>query len=152
MAYSISFCTGPGSDLFEINSTTAVITSSYNNSLDRERNGTYYLTIRAKDGGNKTDTVLLVVKITDVNDELPWFSQQVYYANVSEDAVRGTTVRRVTATDLDALVLNKEITYTSTGADAKFYINRATGWSIEFSSNVNNFRCDRTKKSVIKCV
>ena len=127
MAYSISFCTGPGSDLFKVNSTTAVITSSYNNSLDRERNGTYYLTIRAKDGGNKTSTLPLVVKITDVNDELPRFSQQVYYANVSEDAVRGTTVRRVTATDLDALVLNKEITYTSTGADAKFYINRATG-------------------------
>ena len=127
MAYSISFVTGPGSDLFEINSTTAVITSSYNNSLDRERNGTYYLKIRAKDGGNKTSTVPLVVRITDVNDELPRFSQQVYYANVSEDAVRGTTVRRVTATDLDSLVLNKEITYTSTGADAKFYINRATG-------------------------
>ena len=152
MAYSISFCTGPGSDLFEINSTTAVITSSYNNSLDRERNGTYYLTIRAKDGGNKTSTLPLVVKITDVNDELPRFSQQVYYANVSEDAVRGTTVRRVTATDLDSFVLNKEITYTSTGADAKFYINRATGWSIEFSSNVYNVGCDRTKKTVIKCV
>ena len=76
----------------------------------------------------------------------------MYYANVSEDAVRGTTVRRVTATDLDSLVLNKEITYTSTGADAKFYINRATGWSIEFSSNVYNVGCDRTKKSVIKCV
>ena len=52
---------------------------------------------------------------------------QVYYANISEDAARGTTVRRVTATDLDFLILNKEITYTSTGADAKFYINRATG-------------------------
>ena len=132
MAYSIFVCAGPGSDLFEINSTTAVITSSYNNSLDRETNGTYYLTIRATDGGNKTSTVPLVVRITDVNDELPRFSQQVYYANVSEDAVRGTTVRRVTANDLDSLVLNKEITYTSTGADAKFYINRATGWSIEF--------------------
>ena len=81
----------------------------------------------ASDGGNKTSSVPLVVKITDVNDERPQFSQQVYYANVSEDATRGTTVRRVTATDLDFLVLNKEITYTWTGADAKFYINRATG-------------------------
>ena len=81
----------------------------------------------ASDGGNRTSSVPLVVKITDVNDERPRFSQQVYYANVSEDASRGTIVRRVTATDLDFLVLNKEITYTSTGADAKFYINRATG-------------------------
>lgn len=81
----------------------------------------------ASDGGNKTSTVPLVVKVTDVNDERPQFSQQVYFANVSEDATRGTTVRRVTATDLDFLVLNKEITYTWTGADAKFYINRATG-------------------------
>lgn len=85
------------------------------------------MTLVASDGGNKTSSVPLVVKITDVNDERPRFSQQVYYANVSENAARGTTVRRVTATDLDLLVLNKEITYTSTGADAKFYINRATG-------------------------
>ena len=123
--------TGHGSDLFNINSTTAVITTRFNTSLDRETNDTYSLTVRATDSGNKTSTVPLVVKVTDVNDELPRFSQQVYYANVSEDAVRGTTVRRVTATDLDLLVLNKEITYTSTGADAKFYINRATGWSME---------------------
>ena len=119
---------GPGSDIFKINSTTAVITTRYNNSLDRETNDTYSLTIRVTDGGNETSTVPLEIKVTDVNDEVPRFSQQVYYANVSEDAVRGTTVRRVTATDLDLLVLNKEITYTSTGADAKFYINRATGW------------------------
>ena len=85
------------------------------------------MTLVASDGGNKTSSVPLVVKIIDVNDERPQFSQQVYYANVSEDASRGTTVRRVTATDLDFLVLNKEMTYTSTGADAKFYINRATG-------------------------
>ena len=68
--------------------------------------------------------------MTDVNDELPRFSQQVFYANVSEDAARGTIVTKLTATDLDLLILNKEITYTSTGADAKFYINRATGMSV----------------------
>ena len=120
---------GPGSEIFQINSTTAVITTRLNNSLDREANDTYHLTLRATDGGNETSTVQLVIKVTDVNDERPQFSQQVYYANVSEDAVRGTKVMRLTATDLDLLVLNKEITYTSTGADAKFYINRATGWS-----------------------
>lgn len=85
------------------------------------------MTLTASDGRNQTTSVPLLVKITDVNDERPRFSQQVYYANISEDAARGTTVRRVTASDLDFLILNKEITYTSTGADAKFYINRATG-------------------------
>lgn len=119
--------TGHGSHLFQINSTTATITTRLNDSLDRETNETYHLTLRATDGGNKTSTVPLVVKVTDVNDELPRFSQQVFYANVSEDAARGTIVARLTATDLDLLILNKEITYTSTGADAKFYINRATG-------------------------
>lgn len=76
--------------------------------------------------------------MTDVNDELPRFSQQVFYANVSEDAARGTIVTRLTATDLDLLILNKEITYTSTGADAKFYINRATGTSVSqcFASHI----------------
>ena len=125
-----SFRTGPGSENFEINSTTAVITTRHNSSLDREKNDTYHLTLIASDGGNKTTSVPLVVKITDVNDERPRFSQQVYYANISEDAARNTIVRRVTATDLDFLDLNKEIIYTSTGADAKFYINRATGRSM----------------------
>ncbi|XP_015749275.1 PREDICTED: protocadherin Fat 4-like, partial [Acropora digitifera] len=120
---------GHGSHLFQINSTTATITTRLNDSLDRETNETYHLTLRATDGGNKTSTVPLVVKVTDVNDELPRFSQQVFYANVSEDAARGTIVARLTATDLDLLILNKEITYTSTGADAKFYINRATEFS-----------------------
>ncbi|XP_068705618.1 cadherin-23-like isoform X2 [Montipora foliosa] len=118
---------GQGSYLFQINSTTAVITTRISNSLDRETNDSYDLTLIATDGGNKSSTVPLVVTVTDVNDQLPRFSQQVYYANVSEDAARGTMVTRLTATDLDLLVLNKEITYTSTGADAKFYINRATG-------------------------
>ena len=122
--------TGHGSHLFQVNSTTATIITRLNNSLDRETNETYHLTLRATDGGNKTSTVPLVVKVTDVNDELPRFSQQVFYANVSEDAARGTIVTRLTATDLDLLILNKEITYTSTGADAKFYINRATGLSV----------------------
>lgn len=122
-----SFPPGPGSENFLINATTAVIITRYNNSLDRERNDTYHMTLTASDGRNQTTSVPLLVKITDVNDERPRFSQQVYYANISEDAARGTTVRRVTATDLDFLILNKEITYTSTGADAKFYINRATG-------------------------
>ena len=125
------FRAGPGSELFQINSTTALITTLLNNSLDREANDTYHLILRAMDGGNNTSTVPLTVKVTDVNDERPQFSKQVYYANVSEDAARGTTVTRLTATDLDLLVLNKEITYTSTGADAKFYINRATGQSTD---------------------
>lgn len=129
--------TGHGSEIFQINSTTAVITTRLNNSLDRETNDAYHLTLRATDGGNETSTAQLEIKVTDVNDERPQFSQQVYYANVSEDAVRGTTVMRLTATDLDLLVLNKEITYTSTGADAKFYINRATGWSVHvFRANI----------------
>ena len=132
-----SFRPGHGSENFKINTTTAVITTRYNNSLDREKNDSYHLTLIASDGGNKTSSVPLVVKITDVNDERPRFSQQVYYANVSEDASRSTIVRRVTATDLDFLVLNKEITYTSTGADAKFYINRATGWCTAFEIRVS---------------
>lgn len=131
---------GPGSENFLINATTAIIITRYNNSLDRERNDTYHMTLTASDGSNQTTSVPLLVKITDVNDERPRFSQQVYYANISEDAARGTTVRRVTATDLDFLILNKEITYTSTGADAKFYINRATGDIIVDSSLDREFK------------
>ena len=127
MIYILAFCrTGPGSENFVINTSSGVITTSQNCSLDRERNASYTLQLKATDGGGKSSTVELLVTILDINDEPPRFSEAIYYANISESALRGTTVRKVTATDLD-IGLNKDITYTSTGADAKFYISRQKG-------------------------
>ena len=117
---------GPGSENFVINATTGIITTSANCSLDRERNSSYTLQLKVTDGGGKSSTADLHVKLLDINDEAPRFAQGIYQANISESAQRGAIVTRVTASDLDEGI-NKEITYTSTGADAKFYISRATG-------------------------
>jgi hypothetical protein len=123
-------CSGPGADNFHINASTGIITTSNNSSLDRERNDSYSLVVMATDGGNRNTTADLTISITDVNDESPKFAHQIFYANISEDASRGTIVRKVTATDLDTGI-NAQIIYTSTGADAKFYVSRSEGKSVK---------------------
>ena len=123
IVYSLS---GVGSSNFVINGSTGVITTSHNSSLDRERNSSFYLQLVATDGGGKFSAVSLIIHLKDANDEAPRFSETVFHFNVSENGRRGATVGRITASDADE-GFNKEIIYTSTGADAKFYVSRSTG-------------------------
>ncbi|XP_048590535.1 protocadherin Fat 4 isoform X2 [Nematostella vectensis] len=123
ITYSLS---GPGSENFVINASTAVITASPSSSIDRERKATYHLNVTATDGGGKNATARLTVIVTDKNDESPLFEKSMYYVNVSESASRGIVIGRVTATDRDEGI-NAIIFYSSNGAEAKFYVSRSTG-------------------------
>uniref|UniRef100_A0A672H8B9 Neural-cadherin-like n=1 Tax=Salarias fasciatus TaxID=181472 RepID=A0A672H8B9_SALFA len=51
------------------------------------------------------------VNVTDVNDNVPFFTSSIYEASVTEGAQKGTSVLQVSAHDKD-LGLNGEITYT----------------------------------------
>lgn len=72
--------------------------------LDYEASHEYYITIEATDGGSPplSDMATVNINLTDVNDNRPVFSQDVYTAVVSEDTEPGRTVvtvrthRRVT--------------------------------------------------------
>lgn len=44
---------------------------------------------------------LLCVHVIDVNDEVPWFEETQYEAQVSENQPSGTSVLTVSASDLD---------------------------------------------------
>ena len=66
------------------------------------------------------------LKVGDANDNYPAFDEKIYAVLVSENATIGSEVTRVTATDLDSGV-NSELTYTLTGGDGYFFINRTTG-------------------------
>uniref|UniRef100_A0A672IB29 FAT atypical cadherin 1a n=1 Tax=Salarias fasciatus TaxID=181472 RepID=A0A672IB29_SALFA len=70
--------------------------------LDYEASHEYYITIEATDGGSPplSDMATVNINLTDVNDNRPVFSQDVYTAVVSEDAELGKTVL-VVAEDLD---------------------------------------------------
>lgn len=65
--------------------------------LDYEASHEHYITIEATDGGSPplSDMATVNINLTDVNDNRPVFSQDVYTAVVSEDTELGRTVATV---------------------------------------------------------
>ncbi|CAN8002126.1 unnamed protein product, partial [Ixodes hexagonus] len=86
--------------------------------LDRERTSGYTLVVMAQDGGNPplSDTTNIELEVADVNDNAPVFPTAGYTSTVSEDALVGTSVAHVSATDAD-LGLNGQIRYTFLGGN-----------------------------------
>ncbi|NXK93905.1 PCDG7 protein, partial [Formicarius rufipectus] len=71
--------------------------------LDREKESEYNLTVRATDGGSPSlqSSVVLALRVLDVNDNAPVFAQERYSARVRENNLAGALVLRVRATDAD---------------------------------------------------
>ncbi|XP_069812900.1 protocadherin alpha-3-like [Dendropsophus ebraccatus] len=71
--------------------------------LDREKQSVHNLTLTAYDGGKPrlSGTTQIVVKVEDFNDNAPVFDQPFYQCSVTENAVEGTLVFKLNATDLD---------------------------------------------------
>lgn len=65
--------------------------------LDYEACKEYFLTVEACDGGTPSLSAITTVNInlTDVNDNAPMFSREIYTAVVSEDATTGDSVVQV---------------------------------------------------------
>ncbi|XP_075054823.1 protocadherin Fat 3 isoform X5 [Mixophyes fleayi] len=99
---SYSFRAGNEHGKFKINPKTGAIIVV--NSLDYEGCKHFYLAVEAKDGGAPPLSAVATVSInlTDVNDNAPVFSQEVYSAVISEDASIGDSVVMVFAEDLDS--------------------------------------------------
>ncbi|NWQ72596.1 PCDGH protein, partial [Neopipo cinnamomea] len=72
--------------------------------LDREKQSSFELVLTAADGGNPTrsGTVQVHINVTDLNDNRPVFSRNIYEARVAENLPAGSLVLRVRATDADA--------------------------------------------------
>ncbi|XP_043918442.1 protocadherin Fat 1 [Protopterus annectens] len=71
--------------------------------LDYEDSQEYYLTVEARDGGTPSlsDVATVSINVTDINDNTPVFSQDMYAAVVGEDAALGQPVITVMAEDAD---------------------------------------------------
>ncbi|KAK1804095.1 hypothetical protein P4O66_020138, partial [Electrophorus voltai] len=71
--------------------------------LDYEASRQHYLTVKATSGGEEalSDTATVTIHLTDVNDNCPVFSQEVYSAAVQEDSEAGCSVLTVSASDFD---------------------------------------------------
>nr|XP_022918571.1 protocadherin-like wing polarity protein stan isoform X2 [Onthophagus taurus] len=114
---------------FVINPQTGAILT--NKKLDRESHTGYLLTVTAKDGGNPplSDTTDVEINISDVNDNYPIFKQPMYSGSIMEDALIGTSVVQVSATDLDT-GFNGRIRYTLSDKDLEdgsFVIDPTSG-------------------------
>ncbi|XP_045493580.1 protocadherin-like wing polarity protein stan [Colias croceus] len=114
---------------FLINPQTGAITT--NKLLDRETMSGYLLTVTARDGGVPalSDTTDVEISVVDVNDNEPVFKQQLYTATIMEDALVGTSVTQVAATDAD-VGLNGRVHYELDPKDREegsFVIDPASG-------------------------
>ncbi|XP_044133358.1 protocadherin alpha-13-like [Bufo gargarizans] len=80
--------------------------------LDREKQSLHNLTLIAYDGGKPrlSGTTNIVITLEDVNDNAPSFDQPFYQCSISENAIVGSLVIRLNATDLDQ-GKNREILY-----------------------------------------
>ncbi|OPJ88321.1 protocadherin alpha-5-like [Patagioenas fasciata monilis] len=81
-------------------------------SLDRETLPVHRLVLTASDGGRPslTGTMELMISVLDANDNAPQFNQSVYKEQLPENAIEGTLLVRLNATDPDE-GLNKEFSY-----------------------------------------
>ena len=122
LRYSIT--SGNDAGLFSINADNGEITTI--GRLDYETVTSHTLGIQVTDSVGQTDTAEVAVSVLNVNEFAPVFGMDTYEAEIVEDAVRGTLLVQIDATDADAdETLNYSIT---SGNDAGlFSINADNG-------------------------
>ncbi|XP_066572805.1 protocadherin beta-15-like [Amia ocellicauda] len=100
--------------------------------LDREKDEEISLLLIATDGGDPqmSGTVKIHITVLDANDNAPVFSQAVYKTAVVENAIKGSFVAKVTASDVDK-GSNGQVTYSmshsSDDVDEIFEIDQQSG-------------------------
>uniref|UniRef100_UPI003AACBB18 protocadherin-15-like isoform X2 n=1 Tax=Centroberyx gerrardi TaxID=166262 RepID=UPI003AACBB18 len=112
-------------DLFTVDANGSIFTVV---PLDRELRSQYNLVVEASDGAvdPRRTTLTLLVKVTDIDDNSPVFSQETYVVNVPENSPVGTVVLNLTAVDSD---LFSNVTYRIKTESARqlFSVNPVTG-------------------------
>ncbi|KAL0182401.1 hypothetical protein M9458_021776, partial [Cirrhinus mrigala] len=100
--------------------------------LDREKQDKHSLILTAYDGGNpqKSGTVVIQIRVLDINDNKPVFSQPVYKVSVPENLPVDSVVVTVSASDADEGA-NGDVTYEFShmpvNAKSIFSINPTSG-------------------------
>ncbi|KAM9064823.1 protocadherin gamma-B1-like [Sarcophilus harrisii] len=104
-------------------------------SLDREKQSSYHLVLTSVDSGVpvRSGTVEIRINVTDVNDNWPVFSQEVYRISLRENLPAGSSVLQVTATDQDE-GNNAEITYSISTVETPKHLFRLDAKSGEIST------------------
>ncbi|XP_058265105.1 cadherin-24 isoform X2 [Hemibagrus wyckioides] len=93
-----------GQQYFTVDPQSGVVRTAVSD-MDREQQSQYIVVLEARDmaghQGGLTGTTTITVHLSDVNDSPPRFTQRVWTFSVSELALPGAEVGRVSATDAD---------------------------------------------------
>ncbi|KAK3519280.1 hypothetical protein QTP70_023116 [Hemibagrus guttatus] len=93
-----------GQQYFTVDPQSGVVRTAVSD-MDREQQSQYMVVLEARDmaghQGGLTGTTTITVHLSDVNDSPPRFTQRVWTFSVSELALPGAEVGRVSATDAD---------------------------------------------------
>ena len=120
---------------FTINSANGVIATSI--VLDYERTPSYVLNAQADDGNDGKTLSNVIVNVIDLNDETPLFNSASYNSHVTENALIGSSVMTVTASDEDAA--DSALAYELSGTNSSHFTVTSngliqTGRDIDFES------------------
>ncbi|KAK3109056.1 hypothetical protein FSP39_021996 [Pinctada imbricata] len=131
LTYSI--ISGNSGSEFLIDSRSGQISTTA--SLDYETTTSYSLTVQADDGGSpaRSDTYVVSISVTDVNDNQPTCSPVVYNVDVSETTATGTTITTMTCTDGDSNTLSYAIN--SGNSAGKFALGSTVATANEITLN-----------------
>lgn len=97
--------------------------------LDRESKAKYTLTVKAQDQGVPplTSSVTLDINVLDLNDNSPVFPSSSYSVEVSEDALEGSLVLEVSASDKDEGSNSQVVYFLSSESRGMFIVDQHTG-------------------------
>ncbi|KAJ8942766.1 hypothetical protein NQ318_002926 [Aromia moschata] len=140
----------PESEYFQINNGTGIV--QIKKQIDYEKTKEPNFTVLAFDSGvpQLNVSAIVVVKVVNLNDNDPVFSQREYNASVDENSPNETFIVAVKATDLDADEYG-EVTYTLTGEHSEnFKIGERTGYITVANSMF--FDHERINETVVQVV
>lgn len=113
---------------FSMNQMTGEV--SLGQALDYEAVTSYEIPIIAMDGGSQPlfSTALLVINVSDLNDNPPIFSQDSYFVSIPENETIGLSVLQIVAADMDSGT-NAAVTYQilAGNQEGTFAIDNNTG-------------------------
>ncbi len=97
--------------------------------LDREETAFYSVTVAVRDGGHpvRSSSAVVVIYVTDENDNPPLFDSKNYVFELSENQPAGTIIGRVSASDED-IGRNAELVFGFAIQNDYFSIDPSTGF------------------------
>lgn len=108
---------------FTVNSANGVVSTGV--VLDYEKTPSYALNVQADDGNGGKTLSSITVTLTDLNDEAPTFNSASYNGHVTENAVIGSSVMTVTASDGDAA--DSSLAYSLSGTNSSHFTVTGSG-------------------------